>query len=155
MPLRDEIQAIVASLPNQPIDFLYGTANEINVDADSVNNPALVCLYPLMPIGIGLGVNGSANNTFDLYMEFIMITKFENQSDDNEGKINQMIELANRFLVYMSKYVRQGEVSQYFKFDKGFKAKAMPIYYSKDSNRCGVSLSFSVSTRFDDYLLPC
>lgn len=155
MPVRNPIEAIVASLPGQPISFLYGTAKEVNTAADNVTVWPLVCLYPLMPIGLTLGTNGSTNDDYSLYMEFRTQTKFELNSSDNEDVVNAMLLLAKRFLVAMELYIKPGDPMRYFKFAKGFKATAIPIYNKNDVNDTGVSLSFKVETRADDYLLPC
>lgn len=107
----------------------------------------LICLYPLMPIGIEFGDNGAAHNDFSLYMEFRKQTKFELNSADNEAIVNEMLSLANKFLLTLREY-RETD-ARYFKLPKPFKAQATPIYNKNDVNDTGVSLSFKVEKRID------
>lgn len=152
--IRNEIEAVVNSLAT-PCSFLYGTAAEINEAADRVALFPLVCLYPLNPVGITLGRNASASTDFDLYMEFQTQTKFEKNSANNEAVIKDMLKLALQFLVVVEMFVMPGDESRFFKFPKGAKQRAVPIYYNKDTNMTGVSLTFNVETRQDEYLLNC
>ncbi|MBS1525191.1 MAG: hypothetical protein JST19_06055 [Bacteroidetes bacterium] len=64
MPIRNQIEAITQSLSEQP-NFLYGTANELNLLADDANFP-IVFMYPLQPIDVSPQVNGSVDNTFSV-----------------------------------------------------------------------------------------
>lgn len=153
--VRNQIQAIVNSLPGQPISFLYGTANEINEAADRVTVWPAVFLYQLHPITGTLGVNGSVSDTFDLYMEFMTITRFEKNTSDNEDLVSQMLTLCNRFMVALNLYVQAGDNTRYFDLGKSNQQRKTPVYFNKDVNLTGVSLSFKVSTRNDAYLLPC
>lgn len=152
MPIRNHIEAIVNTLPGDKT-FLYGTANEINVTADSSQNLTVVCLYPLQPIEIKPGKNGSAHNSFDIYMEFMTITKFEKDTADNEPLVAAMLEMANRFVIEVDNYRVNG--ARYFKWPAGAKQTALPIYYNKDVNMCGVNLRLKLERRIDANLLDC
>lgn len=155
MPLRNQIQAITQALAGQPISFLYGTTKEINEQVDRIirevdgDKIPLICLYPLMPVGIELGDNGSAHNDFSLYMEFRKQTKFELNSADNEAIVNEMLTLANNFLLALREYREDPAYSRYFKLPKPFKAQATPVYNKNDVNDTGVSLTFKVEKRID------
>lgn len=153
--IRNQIEAVAIALPGSPV-FLYGTANEINEAVDRTEaDKIVICLYPLNPVGITLGKNASASTDFDLYMEFQFQTKFEKNSADNETVVNDMLTLALKFLVAVEAYQEPGSDTRYFKFPTGAKQKALPIYYNKDKNMTGVSLTFNVETRQDAYLLNC
>lgn len=153
--IRNQIEAVVATL-TATCTFMYGTAKEINEAADRIAQDAtVVALYPLNPVNITLGKNASASTEFDLYMEFQFQTKFEQNSSDNETIVDQMLKISLQFLVAMEAYIQAGDSTRYFQFPKGAKQKALPIYYNKDKNMTGVSLTFTVGTRQDEYLLNC
>lgn len=151
MPLRTQIKAIAESLPGSKT-FLFGTAKEINVDADNTNVDLFVCMYPMQPVAVELQVNGSAGNTFDLYLEFLYITKFEKDTEDNEPLINQALQAINKFMVLMRDY-KEGATT-YFNM-KDVTGRAYPIYNQFDANTCGMSLTIKVKKRQDEYLLDC
>jgi hypothetical protein len=125
MPIRNQIEAIVQSLTSSPT-FIYGTVNELNAIADNAAAFPCVFMYPLQPIEISPQINGSVNNTFSIYLEFLYQTDFDQYSGDNEVYVNQALHLANEFIVKASTY-REGE-GRYFKIKAGDKAKCLPVY---------------------------
>lgn len=165
MSLRTQIKAIVDGMlvvppaiegnANTSPGFIFGTAKEINEKADDQTKWPQVCLYPMQPIDIKLGINGSASNWFSLYMEFLYKTKFEKNSEDNEPLIMQAIGLANLFLTRLRDFKELPGNATYFEIDKSTTARAFPVYNSEDVNTCGVSLTIKVKVRQDQYLLNC
>lgn len=148
MPIRNQIEAITQTLTEQPT-FIYGTVNEINALADDVSFPA-VFMYPLQPIDVSPQVNGSVDNTFSVYMEFLYKTEFDQYTTDNETYVNQALRMANEFIVKASKY-REGE-GRYFKIKAGDKAKCLPVYNKFDVNSTGVNLTITLATMyFENY----
>lgn len=152
--IRNQIEAVI-NLIQDPVTFMYGTQNENNEAADRVSVFPLVMLYPLHPIDVQLRVTGSVDNTFDVYIEFMMLTKFEKNTAQNEVLVNQMRVLANKFLVNAVNYQQPEDNTTYFKFTPGSIGKIIPVYWNKDANMTGVCLTFKTAIRQDDYLLIC
>lgn len=149
MPIRNKIQAIVQTLTGAPT-FVYGTVNELNTLADDVNTFPCVFMYPLQPINISPQINGSVDNTFSVYLEFLFKTEFDQYTSDNETYVNRALSLANEFIVKASKY-REGE-GRYFRIKAGDRAKSVPVYNKFDVNTTGISLSITLATMyFDSY----
>lgn len=146
MPIRNQIEAITQSLSAQP-SFVYGTANELNLLADDASFP-VVFMYPLQPIGVSPGINGSVENTFSIYLEFLYKTEFDQFTSDNETYMNQALSMANEFVVKASKY-RKGD-GRYFRIKAGDKAKCMPVYNKFDVNTTGVNLTITLQTMYFD-----
>ena len=144
MPIRNQIEAIVQTLTNSPT-FIYGTVNELNTLSDDASFPC-VFMYPLQPIDVSVQVNGSVDNSFSIYLEFLFKTEFDQYSADNEDYVNQALQLANQFIVKASKY-REGE-GRYFRVKAGDKAKSMPVYNKFDVNTTGVNLTITLSTMY-------
>jgi len=148
MPIRNQIEAIVQTLSASPT-FIYGTVNELNTLADDAPFPS-VFMYPLQPIEVSPQVNGSVDNTFSIYLEFLYRTEFDQYTSDNETYVNQALHLANEFIVKASKY-REGE-GRYFRIKAGDKARCLPVYNKFDVNSTGVSLTITLATMyFDSY----
>jgi hypothetical protein len=148
MPIRDQIEAITQSLTEQPT-FIYGTVNEINQLADDASFPC-VFLYPLQPIDLSPQVNGSVDNKFSLYLEFLYKTEFDQYTSGNEDYVNQALRMANEFIVKASKY-REGD-GRYFRIKAGDKAKCLPVYNKFDVNSTGVSLTITLAAMyFENY----
>jgi hypothetical protein len=148
MPIRNQIEAITQTLTNTP-NFVYGTVNELSLLADDVSFPC-VFMYPLQPIDISPQVNGSVDNTFSVYLEFLFKTDFDQYTSDNETYVNQALNLANEFIVKASKY-RESE-GRYFRIKAGDKAKSLPVYNKFDVNTTGVNLTISLATMyFENY----
>lgn len=147
MPIRNQIQTIVESLPGHPA-FIYGTANELNTLADTLHSFPCVFMYPLQPIAISTHINGSVENKFTIYLEFLFKTEFDQYTSDNEFYVNKALALANQFIISASKY-RESE-GRYFKIKAGDKAKSMPVYNKFDANTTGVNLSITLSTMYFD-----
>jgi hypothetical protein len=148
MPIRNQIEAVAQTLTEQPT-FIYGTVNEINQLADDASFPC-VFMYPLQPIDVSPQVNGSVDNTFSVYLEFLYKTEFDQYTAGNEDYVNQALRMANEFIVKASKY-REGE-GRYFRVKAGDKAKCMPVYNKFDVNSTGVSLSIALATMyFENY----
>jgi len=124
MPVRNQIEAIVQTLTNTPA-FVYGTVNELNQLADDASFPC-VFMYPLQPIDLSPQVNGSVDNIFSIYLEFLFKTGFDQYTSDNETYVNQALELANEFIVKAAKY-REGD-GRYFRVKAGDHAKCLPVY---------------------------
>ena len=144
MPIRNQIEAIVQSLTNNPT-FVYGTANELNQLADDASFPCIF-MYPLQPIDLSPQVNGSVDNIFSIYLEFLFKTDFDQYTADNETYVTQALSLANEFIVKASKY-REGE-GRYFRIKAGDRAKCLPVYNKFDVNTTGVNLTISLATMY-------
>jgi hypothetical protein len=144
MPIRNQIEAIIQTLSTAPA-FVYGTANELNVLADDSAFPC-VFMYPLQPINLSPQVNGSVDNTFSIYLEFLFKTEFDQYTADNEMYVNQALSMANEFIVKASKY-REGE-GRYFRIKAGDHAKCLPVYNKFDANTTGVSLMISLASMY-------
>jgi hypothetical protein len=149
MPIRNQIEAIVQMLSSPPT-FIYGTVNELNALADDAATFPCVFMYPMQAIDVSPQINGSVDNTFSIYMEFLFKTEFDQYTSDNETYVNQALSLANEFIVKASKY-REGE-GRYFRIKAGDKAKCLPVYNKFDVNTTGVNLTITLATMyFDNY----
>jgi hypothetical protein len=149
MPIRNQIEAVVQTLSSAPT-FIYGTVNELNSLADSISSFPCVFMYPLQPIEVSPQINGSVDNTFAVYLEFLFKTEFDQYTSDNETYVNQALSLANEFVVKAAKY-REGD-GRYFRIKAGDKAKCMPVYNKFDVNSTGVNLTITLATMyFDSY----
>jgi len=146
MPIRNQIEAITQTL-STPVTFVYGTANELNQLADDAVFP-VVFMYPLQPIGVSPQVNGSVNNSFSVYLEFLFKTDFDQYTSANETYVTQALSLANEFIVKASSY-REGE-GRYFRVKAGDRAKCLPVYNKFDVNTTGVNLSITLATMYFD-----
>jgi hypothetical protein len=148
MPIRNQIEAVTQLLSEQPT-FIYGTVNEVNQLADDASFPCLF-MYPLQPIDVSPQVNGSVDNTFSVYLEFLYKTEFDQYTSGNEDYVNQALRMANEFIVKASKY-REGD-GRYFRIKAGDKAKCLPVYNKFDVNSTGVSLTITLATMyFENY----
>jgi len=148
MPIRNQIEAVTQLLTEQPT-FIYGTVNEINQLADDASFPC-VFMYPLQPIDVSPQVNGSVDNTFSVYLEFLYKTEFDQFTSGNEDYVNQALRMANEFIVKASKY-REGD-GRFFRIKAGDKAKCLPVYNKFDVNSTGVSLTITLPTMyFENY----
>ncbi len=144
MPIRNQIQAIVQTINNRP-SFVYGTVNELNALADDVNTFPCVFMYPLQPIEIAPHVNGSVENKFSIYLEFLYKTEFDQYTSDNETYVSRALAMANEFIVKAAKY-RESD-GRYFRIKPGDKAKSLPVYNKFDANTTGVNLSITLVRR--------
>jgi hypothetical protein len=144
MAIRNQIEAVVQTLGSNP-SFIYGSANELNLLADQESFPC-VFMYPLQPITLVPCTNGSVDNTFTVYLEFLFKTDFDQYTSDNETYISQALQMANEFIVKAATY-RQGD-GRYFKIKAGEKAKCTPVYNKYDVNTTGVSLSITLATMY-------
>jgi hypothetical protein len=148
MPIRNQIEAIVQTLTYTPA-FVYGTVNELNQLADDASFPC-VFMYPLQPIDISPQVNGSVDNSFSIYLEFLFKTDFDQYTSDNESYVNQALFMANEFMVKASRY-REGD-GRYFRIRAGDHAKSLPVYNKFDVNTTGVNLTLTLATMyFENY----
>jgi hypothetical protein len=148
MPIRNQIEAIVQTLTYTPA-FVYGTVNELNQLADDASFPC-VFMYPLQPIDISPQVNGSVDNSFSIYLEFLFKTDFDQYTSDNESYVNQALFMANEFMVKASRY-REGD-GRYFRVKAGDHAKCLPVYNKFDVNTTGVNLTLTLATMyFENY----
>lgn len=161
MPIRNQIEAIVQSMlvvppvapqthPVAPV-FLYGTAKELNVLADSSGFPC-VFLYAIQPITSVPGINGSVNNVIDVLIAFLFKTCFDQYSADDEVNVNQAVRWANIFIHKAAGY-REG-ASRYFRIKPGELAKCTPFYNKSEFDVCvsGCTLSMKLETMFDENL---
>lgn len=146
MPIRNQIAAVVQNLANAPA-FVYGTANELNTLADDMAFPC-VFLYPIQNIEVVPAVNGSVDNSFAIYIEFLFKTEFGQYTADNEAFVNQALQLANQFMVRAANY-REGD-GRYFRIRAGQKAKCVPVYNKFDVNTTGVGLTLLLETMYFD-----
>lgn len=142
--IRNQIEAITQTL-GTPVTFIYGTANELNLLADDAAFP-VVFMYPLQPVDISPQVNGSVDNTFSIYLEFLFKTEFDQYTSQNETYVTQALQLANEFIVKAAKY-REGE-GRYFRIKAGDKARSLPVYNKFDVNSTGVNLTITLSTMY-------
>jgi hypothetical protein len=145
MPIRNQIEAIVQTLTNSPT-FVYGTVNELNAIADDISTFPCVFMYPLQPINVSPQVNGSVDNIFSIYLEFLFKTEFDQYTADNENYVNQALSMANEFIVKASKY-REGQ-GRYFKVKAGDQAKCLPVFNKFDVNTTGVNLTITLATMY-------
>ncbi|TWR25737.1 hypothetical protein FPZ43_15740 [Mucilaginibacter pallidiroseus] len=146
--MRNQIEAIAQSLTAAP-SFLYGTEKELNTLADDAAFPC-VMLYPLQPITLMPGVNGSVSNSFILYIEFLYKTDFGQFTADNESFVQQALLMANEFIVKASKY--RDREGRFFKVKTGEKAKCLPVYNKHDVNTTGVGLTITLNRMYQDIL---
>ena len=146
MPIRNQIAAVAQDLTGSPT-FIYGTANELNTLADDAVFPC-VFLYPMQNIEIVPAVNGSVDNTFSVYIEFLFKTEFGQYTADNETYVSQALQLANQFIVHIANY-REGE-GRYFRIKTGQKAKCVPVYNKFDVNTTGIGLNITLETMYFD-----
>jgi hypothetical protein len=148
MAIRNHIEAIVNMLSERP-SFAYGTANELNRLADDQSLPC-VFLFPLPAIELSAALNGSVDNTFTIYIEFLYQTSFDLYTADNEIYVSKALQLANEFMVKAAQYRPVPYNSKFFKIKAGIKAKCLPVYNKYDVNTTGVSLSMVLETmQFD------
>ena len=145
MPIRNQIEAIAQTLTNAPA-FIYGTLNELNAFADDLATFPCVFMYPLQPIDVSPQINGSVENSFSIYLEFLFKTEFDQYTSDNETYVTQALSLANEFIVKASKY-REVE-GRYFRIKAGDRAKCLPVYNKFDVNTTGVNLTITLSTMY-------
>jgi hypothetical protein len=144
--MRNQIEAVTLSLSANP-SFLYGTEKELNTLADDAAFPC-VFMYPMQPIVISPQVNGSIDNVFTLYLEFLYKTEFGQFTAENESYVQQALRMANEFIVKAGKY-RDGE-GRYFRIKAGEKAKCLPVYNKFDVNTTGVGLTITLNTMYYD-----
>ncbi len=149
MPIRNQIEAVTQTL-STPVTFVYGTANELNQLADDAVFP-VVFMYPLQPIDVSPQVNGSVDNIFSVYLEFLYKTDFDQYTSANETYVTQALALANEFIVKASTY-REGE-GRYFRIKAGQRAKCLPVYNKFDVNTTGVNLTISLATMYFESFL--
>ncbi|WP_158824726.1 hypothetical protein [Mucilaginibacter lacusdianchii] len=151
MPIRNHIQAVVSSLTNSP-SFAHGTVNELNQIADDLEFPC-VFLYPLPAIELSAAINGSVDNTFTVYLEFLFKTDFDQYTADNEIYVSKALALANEFMIKAAQYRSTTSVSRFFKIKASTKAKCLPVYNKYDVNTTGVSLTVVLETmQFDELI---
>jgi hypothetical protein len=105
--IRNQIQAITQTLTAAPT-FIYGTANELNLLADDNSTFPVVFMYPLQPVDVSPQINGSVDNTFSVYLEFLYLTEFDQYTADNETYVTQALQMANEFIVKAAVY-REGD----------------------------------------------
>ncbi|GAB3936969.1 hypothetical protein [Mucilaginibacter myungsuensis] len=144
MPIRNQIAAIVQQLHPGP-NFLYGDQGELNTLADDAGFPC-VFMYPLQNIGINTSVNGSVDNNFTIYLEFLYRTDFGQYTADNETYVAQALQLANQFLVKAGTY--RDSQGRYFRVKPGEKAKCLPVYNKYDVNSTGVGLTVTLAAMY-------
>ena len=144
--IRNQIQSITQTLTT-PVTFIYGTVNELNLLADDASFPCIF-MYPLQPVDISPQINGSVDNNFSIYLEFLFKTEYDQYSADNEIYVNQALQMANEFIVKASKY-REGE-GRYFRIKAGDKARSLPVYNKFDVNTTGVNLTITLATMYYD-----
>jgi len=130
---------------------VYGTANELNQLADDTTLFPVVFMYPLQPIDVSPQINGSVDNVFSVYIEFLFKTDFDQYTADNETYVTQALALANEFIVKASTY-REDE-GRYFRIKAGSKAKCLPVYNKFDVNTTGVNLTISLATMYFESFL--
>jgi len=146
--MRNQIESIVQTLTGAPA-FLFGTEKELNTLADDAGFPC-VMLYPLQPIVVSPQVNGSVDNVFTLYLEFLFKTEFGQYTAENETYVQQALRLANEFIVKAAKY-RDGQ-GRYFRVKAGEKAKCIPVYNKFDTNTTGIGLTITLNTMYQENL---
>jgi hypothetical protein len=144
--ISNQIQSITQTLSSAPT-FIYGTQNELNLLADDASFPC-VFMYPLQPVELSPQINGSVDNTFSVYLEFLYKTEFDQYSAQNEVYVNQALQMANEFIVKAAKY-REGE-GRYFRIKAGDKARSLPVYNKFDVNTTGVNLTITLATIYYD-----
>jgi hypothetical protein len=144
--MRNQIEAVTQSLNANP-SFLYGTEKELNTLGDDVSFPC-VFMYSMQPIVVSPQVNGSVDNVFTLYLEFLYKTEFGQFTAENETYVQQALRMANEFIVKAAKY-RDGD-GRYFRIKAGEKAKCLPVYNKFDVNTTGIGLTITLNTMYYD-----
>jgi hypothetical protein len=144
--MRNQIEAVTQSLSANP-SFLYGTEKELNTLGDDVSFPCIF-MYPMQPIVVSPQVNGSVDNVFTLYLEFLYKTEFGQFTAENETYVQQALRMANEFIVKAAKY-RDGD-GRYFRIKAGEKAKCLPVYNKFDVNTTGIGLTITLNTMYYD-----
>jgi hypothetical protein len=144
--MRNQIEAVTQSLSANP-SCLYGTEKELNTLADDANFPCIF-MYPMQPIVVSPQVNGSVDNVFTLYLEFLYKTEFGQFTAENETYVQQALRMANEFIVKAAKY-RDGD-GRYFRIKAGEKAKCLPVYNKFDVNTTGIGLTITLNTMYYD-----
>jgi hypothetical protein len=144
--MRNQIEAVTQSLRANP-SFLYGTEKELNTLGDDVSFPCIF-MHPMQPIVVSPQVNGSVDNVFTLYLEFLYKTEFGQFTAENETYVQQALRMANEFIVKAAKY-RDGD-GRYFRIKAGEKAKCLPVYNKFDVNTTGIGLTITLNTMYYD-----
>ncbi|WP_374951009.1 hypothetical protein [Mucilaginibacter sp.] len=142
--MRNQIEAVTQLLSAAP-NFLYGTEKELNTLADDTLFPCIM-LYPMQPIVVSPHVNGSVDNVFTIYLEFLYQTEFGQYTAENETYIQQALHMANEFIVKAARY-RDGN-GRYFRIKAGEKAKCIPVYNKFDVNTTGVGLTITLNSMY-------
>jgi hypothetical protein len=144
MPIRNHIEAVTRTLAAQPT-FAYGTANELNRLADEQRFPC-VFLFAIPAIELSPAVNGSVDNTFTVYLEFLFQTDFDQYTADNETYVSQALHMASEFIAKAAQYRAQPTGARFFKIKPGTKAKCTPVYNKYDVNTTGVGITIVLET---------
>lgn len=149
MALRNEIEAIVASLTDCPI-FLYGTANELNTltDDPDFETKAGVFMYAIQQIELAYSFNGAIDEGYNIYLEFLKRTEFGLFTAENETIINQCIALAKEFMIALRDY-KSLNGNKVFKISSNDKAKSVSVYDKFNVNMVGVSLSLNIKPMYN------
>lgn len=152
MAIRNEIEAVVNQLVSKP-NFLYGTANELNTLADDTQFP-VVMLYNLQPAELSTTLSHAIDDTFSLYMEFLIKTEYDQYTSDNEVYVKQALALSKEFLVKLEFFRLTPDASRFFKIKQDEKIKALPVYNKLDVNSTGVSINFTLRTMNNENIDP-
>ncbi|MBS7564678.1 hypothetical protein KHS38_09705 [Mucilaginibacter sp. Bleaf8] len=144
MPIRNHIEAITTTLTAKPT-FAYGTANELNRLADEQHFPC-VFLFAIPAIELSPAINGSVDNTFTVYLEFLFQTNFDQYTADNEMYVSKALQMANEFIAKAAQYRAHPTEARFFKIKSGIKAKCTPVYNKYDVNTTGVGLTLVLET---------
>lgn len=152
MAIRNEIEAVVNQLVSKP-NFLYGTANELNLLVDDEEFPVAM-LYNLQSGELSTTLSQAINDSYSVYMEFLFKTEFDQYTADNETYVKQALALAKEFLVKLEFYRKAPDAARYFKIKVDEKIKALPVYNKFDVNSTGISISFSLTTMLSDNIDP-
>ncbi|HEY4326375.1 MAG TPA: hypothetical protein VGN20_20490 [Mucilaginibacter sp.] len=143
-----QIQAIVNQLTEAP-GFLYGTADELNLQLDSQKTFPVVCMYALPPIESSFTLSNAISNKFNLQIKFLYKSTFDQNTAQNEAIADQALTMANEFMVTLANYRDQIIGGRYFKVHQKDRAQVSIMYNDFDINLTGVKLTMNLNTMYN------
>ena len=148
MSIKNKISAIVDTLSSKPA-FVYGLKNELNTLADDVNfkagRSAVFMLAITKENGL-VSIAGGRKASFEIYLEFLKQTEFEQFSDEDELIVEEMRTLKNEFLSKLYTYQESGNTI--FNFKAGDTDTSNNIFDKYDAGITGVTLEISLSEAY-------
>lgn len=154
MPIVNQVAAVVAQLNSAPV-FAYGTKKELNLATDKMNfGNGVVFLLTLKPILKNNTISNAINSRFQILMQFLYKTEFDQYTSQNETYIERADDLQNEFLVKLQHYRQTPLESRFFKITVPEKENSIPVYNIYDANTTGMSLTLTLETMNNDNIDP-